>query len=173
LITGVIRYQDGTLVVELPCGAYELAEHLGSIGIRSPASEILAHGTEQVEVKLAAGEPIGAFILANLRDSDTLSGVNLACQEVNRVCPFGYDEFLDMQGPNPQAGFNRYAFYKPYETLPPSTAEGMKFILEESRRYHSTMENYRTVCEAEAAEDDRNIREVNRMLESGEDEWER
>jgi hypothetical protein len=35
------------------------------------------------------------------------------------------------------------------------------------------MENYRTVCEAEAAEDDRNIREVNRMLESGEDEWER
>ena len=90
MITGVIRYQGGTLVVELPCGAYELAEHLGSIGIRSPASEILAHGTEQVEVKLAAGEPIGAIILANLQDSDTLSGVNLACQEVNRVCPFGY-----------------------------------------------------------------------------------
>lgn len=135
-------------MVELPCGAYELAEHLGSIGIRSPASEILAHGTEQVEVKLAAGEPMGVFILANLRDSDTLSGVNLACQEVNRVCPFGYEEFLDMLGERPQEPYNRYAFYKSFETLPPSTAEGVKFILEETRRYRTTMENYALVCKA-------------------------
>ena len=53
MITGVIRYQHGTLVVEFPCKAYELASHLGSIGIRTPASELLAHGTEQIEVKLA------------------------------------------------------------------------------------------------------------------------
>lgn len=152
MITGVIRYQYGTLVVELPCKAYELAEHLGSIGIRIPASELLAHGTEQIEVKLAAIESVGELILSKIRDRDTLSGVNLACQEVSRVCPFGYEEFLDMLSAKPQEPYNRYALYQSYETLPPSTAEGMKFILEETRRYRTTMENYALVCKA--AEDE-------------------
>ena len=152
MITGVIRYQRGTLVVEFPCKAYELAAHLGSIGIRTPASELLAHGTEQIEVKLAANEPVGELILTKLRDSDTLSGVNLACQEVSRACPFGYEEFLDMLRARQQEPYDRYAFYKSYETLPPSTAEGMKFILEETRRYRTTMENYALVCKA--AEDE-------------------
>jgi len=152
MITGVIRYQRGTLVVEFPCKAYELAVYLGSIGIRTPASELLAHGTEQIEVKLAANESVGELILSKLRDSDTLSGVNLACQEVNRVCPFGYEEFLDMLCERPKEPYNRYAFYQSYETLPPSTAEGMKFILEETRRYRTIMENYALVCKA--AEDE-------------------
>jgi hypothetical protein len=152
MITGVIRYQRGTLVVEFPCKAYELAAHLGSIGIRTPASELLAHGTEQIEVKLAAKESVGELILSKLRDSDTLSSVNLACQEVSRVCPFGYEEFLDMLCERPKEPYNRYAFYQSYETLPPSTAEGMKFILEETRRYRTTMENYALVCKA--AEDE-------------------
>lgn len=152
MITGVIRYQNGTLVVEFPCKAYELASHLGSISIRTPASELLAHGTEQIEVKLAANEPVGELILSKLRDSDTLSGVNLACEEVSRVCPFGYEEFLDMLCARPQEPYNRYTFYQSYETLPPSTAEGMKFILEETRRYRTTMENYALVCKA--AEDE-------------------
>lgn len=152
MITGVIRYENGTLVVELPCKAYELAAQLGSIGIRTSASELLAHGTARIEVKLAANEPVGKLILSKLRDSDTLSGVNLACQEVSRVCPFGYEEFLDMLGERPQEPYNRYAFYQSYETLPPSTADGMKFILEETRRYRTTMENYALVCKA--AEDE-------------------
>lgn len=173
MITGVILYDNGTLVVEFPCKVYDLASHLGSIGICTPASELSAHGTEQIEVKLVANELVGELILSKLGDSDTLSGLNLACQEVNRVCPFGYEEFLDMLSARSREPYNRYEFYKSYETLPPSTAEGMKFILEESRRYHSTMENYRIVCEAEVAEDDQCIREVNRMLDSGEDEWER
>ena len=138
--------------MEFPCKAYELAAHLGSIGIRVPASEIPAHGTEQMEVKLAAGEPVGKLILSKLQDCDTLSGVNLACQEVNRVCPFGYEEFLDMLRARPQEPYNRYWFYQAYETLPPSTAEGMKFILEETRRYRTTMEHYALVCKA--AEDE-------------------
>lgn len=152
MITGVISYQRGTLVVEFPCKAYELSAHLGSIGIRTPASELLAHGTEQIEVKLAANESVGELILSTLRESDTLSGVNLACQEVNRVCPFGYEEFLDMLCERPKEPYNRYAFYQSYETLPPSTAEGMKYILEETRRYRTTMENYALVCKA--AEDE-------------------
>ncbi len=152
MVTGVIRYQCGTLVVEFPCKAYELATHLGSIGIHTPASELLVHGMEQIEVKLAANEPVGELILSKLRDNDTLSGVNLACQEVSRVCPFGYEEFLDMLCERPPEAYNRYAFYKSFETLPPSTAEGVRFILEETRRYRTTMENYALVCKA--AEDE-------------------
>ena len=152
MITGVICYQCGTLVVEFPCKAYELEAHLSSIGIRPPASEILAHGMKQIEVKLAANEPIGELILSKLRDRDTLSDVNLACQEVNRVCPFGYEEFLDMLSEKPPEAYNRYSFYRTFETLSPSTAEGMRFILEETRRYRTTMENYALVCKA--AEDE-------------------
>ncbi len=152
MITGVILYENGTLVVEFPCKAYDLASHLGSIGVRTPASELSVHGTEQIEVKLAANEPVGELILSKIRDGDTLSGVNLACQEVSRVCPFGYEEFLDMLGERPKEPYNRYAFYKSFETLPPSTAEGVKFILEETRRYRTTMENYALVCKA--AEDE-------------------
>lgn len=51
-------------------------------------------------MKLAANESVGELILSKLRDSDTLSGVNLACQEVNRVYPFGYEEFLDITNLN-------------------------------------------------------------------------
>lgn len=139
-------------MVELPCGAYDLSAHLGSIGIRTPASEIPVQGTEQIEIRLSACEPVGSLVLSKLHESDTLSGINLACQEINRVCPYGYAEFLDMLDPQPKAGYNMYAFYKSYETLPPSTAEGMKFILEETRRYRTTMENYTLACQA--AEDE-------------------
>lgn len=35
MITGVIRYQNGTLVVEFPCGSYDLSGHLGSSAVQS------------------------------------------------------------------------------------------------------------------------------------------
>lgn len=166
MITGVIRYQRGTLVVEFPCGSYDLSSHLGSIGIRMPALEIPARGTEQIEVKLVSSAPIGEMVLSKLRDSDTLSGVNLACQEINRACPYGYDEFLDMLEPKAEPQTDRYRFYRQYETLPPSTADGMKFLLEETRRYRTTMENYALACQA--AED-----EEYEQPEDENEDWER
>lgn len=173
LITGVLNYQNNTLVVGFPCTAYDLSGHLGSIGIRTPAAEIPYQGTEQIEVKLAAEDKIGEMILSKLMAGDTLAGLNLACQEIAKACPYGYDEFLDMLNPKPADQFDRYRFYQSFETVLPSTATGTKFLLEETHRYHATMENYRKVCEADEAEEARNIREVNRMFESGEDEWER
>ncbi len=166
MITGVICYQNGTLVVEFPCSLYDLSGHLGSIGIRTPASELPARGTEQIEVRLASSEPIGELVLSKLQDSDTLSGVNLACQEINRACPYGYDEFLDMLEPKAEPQIDRYRFYRQYETLPPSTAAGMKFLLEETRRYRTTMENYTLACQA--AED-----EEYEQPEDGNEDWER
>ena len=163
MITGVLKYQQGTLIVTLPCSAYDMSAHLGSIGILKLASEIPAQGTEKIKVQLAGEEPIGELVLSMLNRGDTLSGVNLACQEINRVCPYGYEEFMDMLRPKADQIMDRYHFYKRYETQPPSTASGMRFILEETNRYHSTMENYTHACQA--AEDEE--------YESPEDDWER
>lgn len=163
MITGVLQNQGNTLIVTLPCALYDLAAHLGSIGIRIPASQIPAQGTEQIEVNLAADEPIGGVVLSRLADGDTLSGVNLACHEINRVCPYGYEEFMDMLHPKADSLMDRYHFYKQYETQPPSMAVGMKSVMEETQRYRSTMENYTHACQA--AEDEE--------YESPEDEWER
>lgn len=166
MITGVIHFQDGTLVVEFPYGSYDLSDHLGSIGIRTPAAELPARGTERIEIGLTSSELIGKLVLSKLQDSDTLSEVNLACQEIERVCPYGYDEFLDMLEPKAEPKTDRYRFYRQYETLPPSTAAGMKYILEETRRYRTTMENYALVCKA--AED----KEYGQPDDENED-WER
>lgn len=163
MITGVIEYQKGTLIVTLPCALYDLAAHLGSIGIFTPASKIPANGTEEISVKLAADRPIGGVVLSRLTSGDTLSGVNLACQEINRVCPYGYDEFMDMLKPKGNPTMDRYHFYRQYETKPPSMAAGMKGLIEETQRYRSTMENYTRACQA--AEDEE--------YQSPEDDWER
>lgn len=173
MITGVICYKSGTLVVEFPCKAYDLAEHLSSIGIGISASEIPIQGNELVEVKLIADEQMGEVILSKLTADDTLAGLNIVCQEIEKACPYGYENFIDMLIPKPEGQLNRYQFYKTFETLEPSAATGTKFLLEEVRRYSSTMENYSAICEAEALEDSRLAREVNRILDSGEDEWER
>lgn len=166
MITGVIRYQNGTLVVEFPCGSYDLSGHLGSIGIRTPAAQLPARGTEKIEIKLVSSEPVGEMVLSKLQESDTLSGINLACQEIARSCPYGYDEFLDMLEPKADPQIDRYRFYRQYETLPPSTAAGMEFLLEETRRYRTTMENYTLACQA--VED-----EEYEQPEDGNEDWER
>lgn len=152
MITGVIEYKNGTLIVTLPCALYDLSAHLGSIGIRIPASQIPADGTEEISVKLAADRPIGGVVLSRITNGDTLSGVNLACQEINRACPFGYDEFMDMLAPKENPAMDRYHFYRQYETRPTSIAVGMKGLMEEVQRYRSTMENYTRACKA--AEDE-------------------
>ena len=163
MITGVLEYKRGILVVTLPCALYDLSAHLGSIGIRVPASQIPANGTDEISVKLAANEPIGGIVLSRIDGGDTLSGVNLACQEINRACPYGYDEFMDMLNPKTEQSMDRYHFYRRYETKPPSEAVGMKGLIEETQRYRSTMENYTLACQA--AEDEE--------YEAPEDDWER
>ena len=146
MITAVIKQGENTLVTGFPVSNYELSAQLNSIGIMTRAADIPIFGTKSIEVKLAADEEIGGAILKRMSDSDTLSGLNIACGLIAKCAPYGYGEFLDMLEPKPDG---RYEFYRRFETVPPSAEPGMKGIIEEVRRYSTTMENYRRVCEAE------------------------
>lgn len=146
MITAVIQHKQNTLVTQFPLSNYNLSDQLGSIGIVMRAGDIPVSGKDGIEINLVADEEIGSAILKRLTDEDTLSGLNMACQMVEKCTLYGCDEFLDMLDPKPNG---RYAFYRPYETLPPSTESGVKGILEEVRRYSVTMENHRKICEAE------------------------
>jgi len=146
MITAVIRNGKNTLVTGFPVSSYDLSAQLNSIGITARAGDIPAAGNADIEVSLSANVEIGGVVLGQLTEVDTLSGLNVACQLINKCTPYGYTEFLDMLDPKPDGV---YKFYKPYETVPPSAEPGMKGIIEEVRRYSTTMENYRRVCEAE------------------------
>ena len=52
----------------------------------------------------------------------------------------------------PEPRTDRYRFYQEYETTPPSLEGGVKFLMGETKRYHTTMENY--ACACRAAEDE-------------------
>ena len=92
MITGAIKNNarnGSTLIVTLPCSLYDLRNHLASIGITSEASKLTVGGTENIKVQLAAAEPVGELVLSKLAQDDTLTGLNVACQEIRRNCPFG------------------------------------------------------------------------------------
>ena len=73
--------------------------------------------------------------------------------DLNRVCPFGYDEFLDMLSPKDNPACDHYLLYRKYESVPPSTATGLKYLEEEAGRYRTTMENYQHACRIEEEEE--------------------
>lgn len=150
MITGVIKNQlrGGTLVVTLPCSLYDLRDHLESIGITSEALKLPVSGTETIKVQLAAEEPIGKVVLFMLEQSDTLTGLNVACQEIYQNCRYGYDEFMDMLAPKKDAIMDKFHFYQQYISTPPSTSTGVKYLIEETDRYRLTMENYARACKA-------------------------
>lgn len=154
MITGVIKNQarGGTLVVTLPCSLYDLRDHLASIGIIAEAAKLPVSGTETIKVQLAAEEPVGTLVLSKLEQGDTLTGLNVACQEIRRNCPYGYDEFMDMLAPPKDTGQDRFQYYQQYIPGPPSTSTGVKYLIEEAERYRMTMENYTRACKA--AEDE-------------------
>lgn len=154
MITGVIKNQvrGGTLVVTLPCSLYDLRDHLASIGITTKAKNLTVTGTENIEIQLAANEPMGGVVLSKLARDDTLTGLNVACQEIRKNCPYGYEEFMDMLSPKKDVLRDRFHFYQQYCTTPPSTATGVKYLIEEADRYRVTMENYARACKA--AEDE-------------------
>ena len=75
-------------------------------------------GTEAVKVQLTAEEPIGGLVLSKLEQGDTLTGLNVACQEIRRNCPYGYDEFMDMLAPKKDAMMDRFHFLPAVCPLP-------------------------------------------------------
>ena len=146
MITAVLEHRGNTLVVELPCKLYELQEHLSSIGITWQASSLPVSGTGNIRVKLEAKEPVGEMVLSQMECVDLFLELNRVCQEIQKVCPYGYDEFLDMLSPKSDPACDRYLFYRTYESALPSTATGLRYLEEETERYRTTMENYQHAC---------------------------
>lgn len=153
MITAVLEHRGNILVVELPCKLYELQEHLSGIGITWQASSLPVFGTGNIQVKLEAEEPMGEMVLSQMECADLFLDLNRVCQEIQKVCPYGYDEFLDMLSPKDNPICDRYLFYRTYESAPPSTATGLKYLEEETERYRTTMENYQRACRIEEEEE--------------------
>ncbi len=152
MITAVLEYRGNTLAVELPCRLYELQEDLSSIGITWQASSLPVSGTENIQVSLTADETVGEIVLSQTGCADLFLDLNRVCQEINRACPFGYDEFLDMLSSKDDPACDHYLLYRKYESMPPSTAVGLKYLEEEAGRYRTAMENYKHACWMEEEE---------------------
>lgn len=169
MITAVLEHRGNTLVVELPCKLHELQEDLSSIGINWQSSSLPVSGTGNIHVSLTADGPVGKMVLSKMECADLFLELNRVCQEIQKVCPYGYDEFLDMLSPKDEPACDRYLFYRNYESAPPSTATGLKYLEEETGRYRTTMENYQRACRMEEEE------ESEEMDDSWlyEEEWER
>ena len=154
MITAVLEHRGNILVVELPCRLYELQADLSSIGITWQASSLPVSGTGNIQVKLEAEGSVGEMVLSHMGCTDLFLDLNRVCQEIERVCPFGYDEFLDMLSPKDAPDHDHYLLYKKYEQTSPSTATGLKYLEEEAGRYHATIESYKRAWLTEMEEEE-------------------
>lgn len=70
------------LLVEVPCKRMMLAEHLASIGISKPASQILCddEDSKPIKVKIFGGSEFGNRLASIVSPKDLLSQVNTACE---------------------------------------------------------------------------------------------
>ena len=152
MITAVLEHRGNTLVVELPRRLYELQKDLSSIGITWQASSLPVSGTGNIHVSLTADGSAGEMVLFRMECADLFLDLNRVCQEIQKVCSYGYDEFLDMLSPKDNPHCDRYLFYRSCEPAPPSTATGLKYLEEETGRYRTTMENYQRACRMEEEE---------------------
>lgn len=169
MITAVLEHRGNTLVAELPCKLYELQEHLSSIGITWQISSLPVSGTGNIHVELTAEDPVGEMVLSHMECIDLFLELNRVCQEVSKVCPYGYDEFLDMLSPKDDPDCDRHLFYRTYESTAPSTATGLRYLEEETERYRTTMENYKHACRMEEEEESEGTDDSWQY----EEEWER
>ena len=48
----IIEHKNNTLIMEFPCRRMTMAEHLASVGIRTPAHEIKCADEENIPIKV-------------------------------------------------------------------------------------------------------------------------
>lgn len=145
------------LHTQFPIRMDELAVQLASIGIGQSMSKIPALGNEEIKVTMEALDETGKAILARIKDGDSLGAVNHVSIAVNRSCPYGCREFLDMLAPKPGG---EYEFYRKFDRTGPSTKTGIAGLLEETVRYAAMMSEYERVCREEE------------QAQEGEEDWE-
>ena len=152
-----VEREGNCLHTQLPIRMDELAVQLASIGIGQSMSKIPALGNGEIKVTMEALDEAGKAILARIKDGDSLGAVNHVSIAVNRSCPYGCREFLDMLSPKPGG---KYEFYRKFDRTGPSSKTGIAGLLEETVRYAAMMSEYERVCREEE------------QTRQGEEDWE-
>ena len=96
MLNAIITHKGNTLLLEFPCKRMLLAEHLASIGIRTPAHKIKCVDEENIpiQVKIYGESEFGQKLASFVSPENTLSGVNSFC-EIYHNMP--YANKLDIQ----------------------------------------------------------------------------
>ncbi len=153
-----VECKGNCLHTQFPIRMDELAKQLASIGIGQSVSKIPAPGNEEIKITMEALDEAGKVIVARIKDNDSLGAVNHVSLAVNRACPYGYREFLDMLAPKPGG---EYEFYRKFDCIGASSKTGIAGLLEETVRYTAMMSKYERVCREEE------------QAQEGEEDWER
>ena len=82
MLLAKIENGRNTLLVEFPCKRMMLAEHLASIGISKPASQILCtdEDSNPIKVKIIGESEFGNRLASIISPKDSLSQINTACE---------------------------------------------------------------------------------------------
>jgi len=96
MLYAIIEHDKNTLVLEFPCRRTTMAEHLASIGIRTPAHDIKCIDDEDapIKVKIYGESEFGKKLASFVSPENTLSGINSFC-EIYHNMP--YANKLDVQ----------------------------------------------------------------------------
>ena len=55
---------------------------------------------------------MGEMVLSRMECVDLFLDLNRVCQEIDKACPFGYDEFLDMLSPKDDSTYGNSLLYE-------------------------------------------------------------
>ena len=97
MLTAIIDHKKDTLIVELPCGNFDLQMKLMSIGIRQPPNQIHLFGTEddEVHVQLASNVESVQYLPALFCEDDTLARANVVTDILSRLDSSAFDEIAE------------------------------------------------------------------------------
>ncbi len=93
-VYALIRHQGNSLAVDFPLNIYDMPEHLGSIGIHIPVSEVTIE-TKDVSIKLTGLNEVGKIIVDKVASSDSLLDINTLCHAIEQACLFGYEDMAE------------------------------------------------------------------------------
>ena len=81
MLKAIIEHQNNTLLLEFPCKRMLLAEHLASIGIRTPPSEIKCIDEEDapIQVKIYGESEFDSKLASLVSPENSIQGVNGWC----------------------------------------------------------------------------------------------
>ena len=91
MLYAIIEHTNNTLIMEFPCKRMTMAEHLASVGIRTPAHEIKCEDEENnhIKVKIFGESEFGKKLASVISAEDTLSLINSFCEMYQNM---PYDE---------------------------------------------------------------------------------